>query len=164
MKANFLFLVLILFNAQCSFLDNNIEQKVIFEEANGLMVGSSVLLNGFPIGHVKSIKLNESYKIEATLSLYKDSKLPSNSRFILNQELLGGANIQVKPGLEKSFLNGSQIIYGESINHKLDSNNLVKSPVKGLLKSLFGNDKQDSIFQELKRLNQRIERLEKKVQ
>ncbi|MCA4900546.1 MAG: MlaD family protein, partial [Bacteroidota bacterium] len=71
----------------CLGINSGIEQKVIFNKVDNLAVGTAVVLNGYPVGNVASVRLDESYRIEAVLALDKGVQFPLDSRFICTQQM-----------------------------------------------------------------------------
>lgn len=75
---------------------------VIFEDVEGLVIGSKVLVNGVESGTVTAIDLMTNGKITVSLKLYRVFNLYTNYRIILkNQSALGGRIILINPGYEE---------------------------------------------------------------
>ena len=151
----------------CLGINSGIEQKVIFNKVDNLAVGTAVVLNGYPVGNVASVRLDESYRIEAVLALDKGVQFPLDSRFICTQQMLGGSLIQVVPGNNTVLLDGTQTLLGETreafLTNASDSLANQAQPIRDFLNKFLGNEKQDSILNELKRLNEWVDKLEKRM-
>jgi ABC-type transporter Mla subunit MlaD len=153
-----LFIILTLISTSCSS-DN--EVVLTFPSADGLTVSSRIVLNGLEIGHVKSIKVGQTYEIVTTVSIDKSVDIPVDSEFILTRDFLGTASIEIKPGKSRDYIIGGQEIKGQ-VESIIEPDSV---PKFNLFDRLFGmQTKQDSILYELKRLNDNLERLTKKTE
>ncbi|MBP1672781.1 MAG: hypothetical protein H6Q25_596 [Bacteroidetes bacterium] len=73
----------------------------IFDNAKGLPTGTGVFVNGFKIGKVVKIELTDEVpaRVKATLNIYEEINIPSDSRFELGaKDILGGLVINLKLG------------------------------------------------------------------
>ena len=77
----------------------------IYDDIDGLQVGSGVLLNGFNIGMVSDIKLIPSnLKLLVTLNINEFDSIPDNSVCkIINQDLMGTKGVSLIVGSSNSF-------------------------------------------------------------
>ncbi|MFN7436462.1 MAG: hypothetical protein ACK5SJ_08470 [Bacteroidota bacterium] len=82
-------------------------------------------------------------------------------------QMLGGSLIQVVPGNSTVLLDGTQTLLGETretfLTNASDSLANQAQPIRDFLNKFLGNEKQDSILNELKRLNERVDKLEKRM-
>ena len=81
-----------------SLFDNRNNYYVEYNDINGLTTASQVVLNGLPIGRVKTLSLNTSKNniIVASLSINKDIQIPVNSEArIVSADLLGTKQIAI---------------------------------------------------------------------
>jgi phospholipid/cholesterol/gamma-HCH transport system substrate-binding protein len=77
---------------------------VFYDSAQGLEESTPVMYNGFRIGQVMKMQLNEETdKIVTKLEIYSDMKIPKNSRMKIESELLGGMNVRLILGNSKDF-------------------------------------------------------------
>lgn len=131
------------------------------DQVDGLSTESSVTLNGFKIGQVDDIHLNQQGKIVIKLRLNKEPTLPADSKFLIeDKDLLGSKEISVQLGTENK-----KIAIGDTINvsegKKVFQNDSLTIKVKDILENLTGAKQRDSILFELRRLNNNLEELKK---
>lgn len=71
-----------------------------FRSAEGVGVGTNIRLAGVSIGTVRDLNLNlETYRAEATFSIYQGVGIPDDSAAVVASEgLLGGTFIEIVPG------------------------------------------------------------------
>lgn len=88
-----------------------------FQNIEGIMVGSDVMIAGIKVGSVKKITLNQN-DFFATISLNIDNavKIPKDSKAsVVTSGLLGGKYILITPGIEgDNLVSNDQIIYTQS--------------------------------------------------
>jgi phospholipid/cholesterol/gamma-HCH transport system substrate-binding protein len=73
---------------------NTVDYYAKYENINGIKVSNAILYNGFNVGKVTSLDLNEKGEVIATLTLQPDVKIPINSiAKIASQDLLGAKAI-----------------------------------------------------------------------
>ena len=147
---------LIFLIASCS--NNRKSINIKFQTVNGLKEQNLVFTQGVHIGEVESIKLEED-SILVKVSIDKDIELPIDSKFkIVDLDLLGNKAIKIKLGESFERIQNEEIVVGiveeSTLNLDLD---------KMLEQFLNPNSKQDSILQELRILNQNIEKLIQKI-
>lgn len=82
-----------------------------FERVNGLNIAAPITINGFSVGQVREIEYNyQTNDIYVLLSLNKDLKIPTNSKIIMANELLGAASLVLEMSNEKTYYEvGSEI-------------------------------------------------------
>ena len=88
----------------------------IFDNIDGINIGSDIKIAGVKVGSVSNIKLNDNYKAELTLKMPKDLNVPLDSIFkISTSGLIGSKFINVKIGAEEEyFKNGDKADFTES--------------------------------------------------
>ena len=63
---------------------------VFYDSAQGLVESSPVMFNGFRIGQVRKLEMDDkTHKVMATLEVYSDLNIPKNSHCKIESELLG---------------------------------------------------------------------------
>lgn len=125
--AAFLFFLgtLIFMGMNQRLFSRNYEYRSEFISAEGLSVGMSIRLRGFEIGKVKEIKLNETNRVDVTLSIYDTylDKVRPNSVIELVTSPIGlGASLNFFPGNnlddplpEDSFIPSADTPLGKAI-------------------------------------------------
>ncbi|WP_367364091.1 outer membrane lipid asymmetry maintenance protein MlaD [Candidatus Tisiphia endosymbiont of Nedyus quadrimaculatus] len=91
--------------------------KANFQNAEGIVQGSSVMLAGIKIGSVTNITLDKtSFFALLTISINNDIKLPKDTSVaIVTSGILGSRYISVTPGSsEENLAGGDQIKYTQS--------------------------------------------------
>ena len=58
---------------------NTVDYYAKYENINGIKVSNAILYNGFNVGKVTSLDLNENGEVIATLTLQPNVKIPINS-------------------------------------------------------------------------------------
>lgn len=69
--------------------------NVVFSDVTGLTAATPITVNGLEVGRVYSIKLDEnnSKRVLTKINMNKDMKIPVDSKFVLDVQMLGGAVI-----------------------------------------------------------------------
>ena len=116
-------IVAILFLSFASKITNN-KQNVasgydiiaIFDNIDGINIGSDIKIAGVKVGSVSNIKLNDNYKAELILKMPKNINIPLDSIFkVSTSGLIGSKFINVKIGAEEEyFKNGDKADFTES--------------------------------------------------
>ncbi|WP_341758160.1 outer membrane lipid asymmetry maintenance protein MlaD [Candidatus Tisiphia endosymbiont of Ditula angustiorana] len=91
--------------------------KANFQNAEGIVQGSSVMLAGIKIGSVTNITLDKtSFFALLTISINNDIKLPKDTSIaIVTSGILGSRYVSVTPGSsEENLAGGDQIKYTQS--------------------------------------------------
>ncbi|WP_375359089.1 outer membrane lipid asymmetry maintenance protein MlaD [Candidatus Tisiphia endosymbiont of Neophilaenus lineatus] len=91
--------------------------KANFQNAEGIVQGSSVMLAGIKIGSVTNITLDKtSFFALLTININNDIKLPKDTSIaIVTSGILGSRYISVTPGSsEENLAGGDQIKYTQS--------------------------------------------------
>ncbi|MCA0043287.1 outer membrane lipid asymmetry maintenance protein MlaD [Celeribacter litoreus] len=83
-----------------------------FRSAEGISAGTDVRLAGVKVGSVTSLDLNpETFRAEASLSLYSDILLPDDTAALISSEgLLGGNFVELVPGGSMFNFEDGQVI------------------------------------------------------
>ena len=85
-----------------SLLDNNKQIHTLYDDVEGLVVGSNVTVNGLNVGKVTNIDFDENYEqIKVTFSIRNDLNFSSSSKAMLYEPgLIGGKSIAIIPNYE----------------------------------------------------------------
>ena len=103
-----------------TFLAKGDSMKVVFNFANGLKKAAPVRMAGVDAGSVQHIHLffdreDRRTKVEVTIKVDKEAKIPVDSVFIINQlGLLGEKYMEIIPGVDtKHFFEAEDVIEGK---------------------------------------------------
>ena len=96
-KSGFIFLLAIIFLVYglkylkgLNVFQTNKPYYAIYDDIDGLQIGSSIRLNGFNVGMVNNIILNSDNNLVVTLNIDGLDNIPENSICkIVNQDLMG---------------------------------------------------------------------------
>lgn len=139
------------------FLSSCSNDKTLYfktENAEGLTEESFLSLNGFEIGTIDEIKINNEGALLIKSTLKNEINIPIDSEFKIEESgLIGPKIIALKLGKSKQMISEKDTIILQAKNK--DS---LASNIKKLVKEFTGSDKNDSILKELKRLNKNLEK------
>lgn len=92
------------------------ELKSYYQNIDGLATGNPILYNGFRVGTVKTIDINESDGlIEVRFSLKKGLEIPVDSRAVIsNADLLGSKAIRIDRGIAPEAADNGGVLQGEN--------------------------------------------------
>ena len=104
----------------------------IYDDIDGLQIGSSVNLNGFNIGTVSNIQLiSLNNNLLVSLNINKLDSIPSNSVFkIVNQDLMGTKGVSLVFGKSLEFAQVGDTIKSSIENSLQDEVNAQILPLK----------------------------------
>ncbi|MCL9806571.1 MCE family protein [Flavobacterium amniphilum] len=127
------------------------------ENGEGISTETKLKVNGFEIGEVNTVKLDESGEmLLLNVSVKPDVKLPADSKFKVESEgFIGSKVIAVKIGTQKEELNERSMIIVENETFSGDS---LPTKMQKVINDITGKDTNDSILKELKRLNENLEK------
>lgn len=137
------------------------EYIIAFDRVDrGLRTGSSIMLGGLEVGKVTDIGVGESYEILATIQIDKDVKIPADSKFSLDADMIGNTSIVIEPGTSNERIIPGSTLKGTRHEAARDS---VSVPFVDIIQNILGNrsTRQDSILIELRRLNDNLEKMMK---
>lgn len=85
-----------------SLLDNNKQIHTLYDDVEGLVVGSNVTISGLNVGKVTNIDFDKNYEqIKVTFSIRNDLNFSSSSKAMLYEPgLIGGKSIAIIPNYE----------------------------------------------------------------
>jgi len=109
--------------------------RISFDDVTDLTVSTPVLLNGYQIGLVNSMAMDENTKkIVVNINLNKDIKIPVGSEFKIDGGMLGGAKLilTLKEGVN-NYYTSDDIIAGKREKGLLDTAAGIVPEVSGLL-------------------------------
>ncbi|MBS1623282.1 MAG: MCE family protein [Bacteroidetes bacterium] len=159
MKSLLLLLVFSLGLSSCS------TKQVIFlkpDNAENIQQGNEVLINGLKIGEVDNVRLTADLQPLIKISIQPDIRIPVDSRFILsNQDLFGTKSIDVAPGKSAKLISSGDtmpLTYQPvtAIDTALDK-------IGSAIQQVVGSSQNDSLIKEVKRLNAKVEALQKTI-
>ncbi len=141
--------------------------KVVFGFANGLKKNAPVRVAGVDQGAVKDMALfydqqDGKTKVEVSLWIKRDAKIPNDSRITVNQlGLMGEKYIEIMPGLDqKQFMESGQLYVGrdpipqEELSRKvLDVASKIDSSIAGLNGIINDANNKENISRILSNLN-----------
>ncbi|NBX87398.1 MAG: MCE family protein [Bacteroidetes bacterium] len=84
--------------------------KVYYDNTQGLSVGTKLMYNGFKIGMVRSLKMDENQKIIAIVEVSSDMKIPEDSKIKIEAQLLGGVTLKLLKGNSKDFAEDGDVL------------------------------------------------------
>ena len=110
-KSGFIFLLAIIFLVYglkylkgLNVFQTNKPYYAIYDDIDGLQIGSSIRLNGFNVGMVNNIILNSDNNLVVTLNIDGLYNIPENSICkIVNQDLMGTKGVSLILGQPNSF-------------------------------------------------------------
>jgi len=113
----------------------------IYNDIDGLQVGSSVNLNGFNIGAVSNIQLiSLNNNLLVSLNINKLDSIPNNSVFkIVNQDLMGTKGVSLVFGKSLEFAQVGDTIKSSIENSLQDEVNAQILPLKNKAEELIGS-------------------------
>ena len=124
------------------------------ENAEGLTEESILTLNGFEIGTIDNIELNNQGMLLIKSTVKKAINLPIDSEFSIEEQgLLGSKMIKLKLGKSKKMISEN-----DTIQLKIQTDDSLHIDLKKAINELSGSNKNDSILKELKRLNKNLEK------
>ena len=97
--------------------------KAVFQNAEGIMKGSDIMIAGIKIGKIHDLVLNqESYMAELELKINDDIKLPKDSlAAIVSSGIIGGKYINIVPGSEEEMLGNNEVIHNTQSSLNLEA-------------------------------------------
>jgi phospholipid/cholesterol/gamma-HCH transport system substrate-binding protein len=84
--------------------------KVYYDNTQGLSVGTKLMYNGFKIGMVRSLKMDENQKIVAIVEVSSDMKIPEDSKIKIEAQLLGGVTLKLLKGNSKDLAEDGDVL------------------------------------------------------
>ena len=146
-KSGFIFLLAIIFLVYglkylkgLNVFQTNKPYYAIYDDIDGLQIGSSIRLNGFNAGMVNNIILNSDNNLVVTLNIDGLDNIPENSICkIVNQDLMGTKGVSLILGQSNSFANSGDTLLGRVENSLQDEVNAQILPLKNKAEGLIGS-------------------------
>ena len=146
-KSGFIFLLAIIFLVYglkylkgLNVFQTNKPYYAIYDDIDGLQIGSSIRLNGFNVGMVNNIILNSDNNLVVTLNIDGLDNIPENSICkIVNQDLMGTKGVSLILGKSNSFANSGDTLLGRVENSLQDEVNAQILPLKNKAEGLIGS-------------------------
>ena len=93
-----------------NFFDRGRDFIVKYNNTQGLSVGTKVIFNGFKIGMLRSLKMNDEQQIVAKIEITSDMPIPKDSKIKIESALLGGVTLKLLIGTDKVLAeNGDEL-------------------------------------------------------
>ena len=146
-KSGFIFLLAIIFLVYglkylkgLNVFQTNKPYYAIYDDIDGLQIGSSIRLNGFNVGMVNNIILNSDNNLVVTLNIDGLNNIPENSICkIVNQDLMGTKGVSLILGQSNSFASSGDTLLGRVENSLQDEVNAQILPLKNKAEGLIGS-------------------------
>ena len=146
-KSGFIFLLAVVFLIYglkylkgLNVFQSNNPYYAVYDDIDGLQVGSAVRLNGFNVGMVNNIFLNKNNNLVVTLNITALDSIPNNSVCkIVNQDLMGTKGVSLILGKSKDFASPGDTLIGGIENSLQDEVNAQILPLKNKAEELIGS-------------------------
>ena len=146
-KSGFIFLLAIVFLVYglkylkgLNVFQSNKPYYAIYDDIDGLQVGSSIRLNGFNVGMVNNIVLSNNNKLLVTLNINSVDSIPINSVCkIVNQDLMGTKGVSLVLGKSDLFAKPGDTLQSGIENSLQDEVNAQILPLKNKAEELIGS-------------------------
>ena len=146
-KSGFIFLLAIVFLVYglkylkgLNVFQSNKPYYAIYDDIDGLQIGSSIRLNGFNVGMVNNIVLSNNNKLLVTLNINSVDSIPINSVCkIVNQDLMGTKGVSLVLGKSELFAKPGDTLQSGIENSLQDEVNAQILPLKNKAEELIGS-------------------------
>ena len=146
-KSGFIFLLAIVFLVYglkylkgLNVFQSNKPYYAIYDDIDGLQVGSSIRLNGFNVGMVNNIVLSNNNKLLVTLNINSVDSIPKNSICkIVNQDLMGTKGVSLVLGKSDLHAKPGDTLQSGVENSLQDEVNAQILPLKNKAEELIGS-------------------------
>ena len=146
-KSGFIFLLAIVFLVYglkylkgLNVFQSNKPYYAIYDDIDGLQVGSSIRLNGFNVGMVNNIVLSNNNRLLVTLNINSVDSIPINSVCkIVNQDLMGTKGVSLVLGKSDLFAKPGDTLQSGIENSLQDEVNAQILPLKNKAEELIGS-------------------------
>lgn len=146
-KSGFIFLLAIVFLVYglkylkgLNVFQSNKPYYAIYDDIDGLQIGSSIRLNGFNVGMVNNIVLSSNNKLLVTLNINSVDSIPKNSVCkIVNQDLMGTKGVSLVLGKSDLFAKPGDTLQSGIENSLQDEVNAQILPLKNKAEELIGS-------------------------
>jgi phospholipid/cholesterol/gamma-HCH transport system substrate-binding protein len=129
---------------------------VRYNNTQGLSVGTKVMFNGFKVGMLRSLKMDEDQMIVAKLEITSDMPIPKDSKIKLESALLGGVTLKLILGTSKEQAEDGDELAAEytsdifnMVNSRIVNVTNSADSVMGTLNDFFHKDGLNSAIGEL---------------
>lgn len=140
-------------------LNNQKKIHAVFNDVEGLIEATPLLVNGYRVGEVEKIGLSQDdssgYRVVVTFSLNSEMQIPDDSKMkIVSMDLLGNKGVELITGESQVFVSYGDTLSGteeesfkEKISEQLDP---LTAKAKNLMSSI---DSAKAIYDEIKSTN-----------
>ena len=140
--------------------DRSYDIVMITSNAGGISETSELEVEGVKIGNVKSIDLTEDLQVAVTLSIDSDIQIPTDSKFsVQTVSILGESGIRIIAGDNNETLGSGDTVLLSAAQPLIQDSSIINS-LSGLLREFIYPSTKDSILNELKMINERLDLLE----
>lgn len=160
-NTTFSLLLIFIFSLLISCSENK-KLKIEFDDVSGLNENSKVSLGGINIGKVNKMSVQNNAKILVEVKFEKELELTVDSKFqILNNGLFNSSEIKIENGTSNQLLDFKKIQQGSN-QKKIINDSVLIGISKDLIQKISSEPELDSIYKQLLKLNENIERSNKK--
>ena len=146
-KSGFIFLLAIVFLVYglkylkgLNVFQSNKPYYAIYDDIDGLQIGSSIRLNGFNVGMVNNIVLSNNNKLLVTLNINSVDSIPKNTVCkIVNQDLMGTKGVSLFLGKSDLYAKPGDTLQSGIENSLQDEVNAQILPLKNKAEELIGS-------------------------
>ncbi|HMZ89734.1 MAG TPA: MCE family protein [Chitinophagales bacterium] len=128
-------------------------------DVTGLSVNSKVTVDGYKVGEVDDMYLDNNGKVIVEIAFDEPVQIPTDSKFWISYvDLPDEKGITIDYGENKEMLSPGDTVLAINKMAIFQSDSLAKM-IQGILENISGAKQRDSILQELDRLNQNIDEI-----
>jgi ABC-type transporter Mla subunit MlaD len=93
---------------------NEPQYTIVFDKAKDLKIGTPVLIDGVTVGRVTRIELKNANdpQIAVNFEITKKTGIPTGSKFIARENILGDTYIMVTPSASHQFIQPTDTVTG----------------------------------------------------
>lgn len=113
---------------------------VLFDSTSGLTESTPLVFNGFRIGQLRKMSLDEkTKKVKVALEVYNDLEIPNDSKIKIESDLLGTKKLRLNLGKNKTFLEEGGMLTPEYTKDVMGMLSEKVSPIAANADSLLAN-------------------------
>jgi len=123
-----------------NLFDNNKAVYAIYQNIGGLQEGSSIVINGFKVGTVKKIFLQDNYTLLVELNIENNIDIPVNSiSKIVNEDIMGSKGIALLLGDSNINIEDGDTLHSDIEGSLKDEVNKQVLPLKNKAEELISS-------------------------
>lgn len=113
---------------------------VEYDSAQGLIESAPVMYNGFRIGQVRKLRMNEkTHKVVATIEVFDNLNIPEKSHLKIESEILGGVKLKLILGSSKRMAKDKDTLLPDYAKDVMSMVNEKIAPIASGVDSLVSN-------------------------